>query len=512
VSDVPWLTLIGVAPLVGAAVVAAVPKGREVLAKQLALAVSLLVLGLVVAMALQFDTGASVPYQFVERHAWIDQFNVFYALGVSGISLVLIALLATLVPVAILADWHIPDTGKHRPQTFFALFLALEGVVVFVFAATDLFLFYVAFEVMLFPVYFLIGLFGGAQRTYAAVKFLLYGLFGGLILLAGVIGLYVVSARELGQGTFDIAALAGLPMDSTVEKWLFVAFFFAFAVKAPMVPVHTWLPDATAAGTPGTNSLLVGVLDKVGTFGMITLVLPIFPAASQWAAPVVVALAVLSVIYAGLVAIGQNDMNRLVAYVSVSHFGVIVLGIFAFTQLGGSGSTFYMVAHGLSAAALFLTVGYLARRRGSALITDFGGVARVAPMVAGVLLVAGLSSLAMPGMAGFVGELTSLVGAYARWPLAAVLAVIGIVLSAVYILQMYRRVAQGPRTDNVRDFPDLIPREAWAIAPVLALTIALGVYPQAVFAPVNPAVQRVLSVVDAPDVSPSVPATEGAQP
>jgi len=276
--------------------------------------------------------------------------------------------------------------------------------------------------------------------------------------------------------------------------------------------VHTWLPDATAAGTPGTNSLLVGVLDKVGTFGMITLVLPIFPAASQWAAPVVVALAVLSVIYAGLVAIGQNDMNRLVAYVSVSHFGVIVLGIFAFTQLGGSGSTFYMVAHGLSAAALVLTVGYLARRRGSALITDFGGVARVAPMVAGVLLVAGLSSLAMPGMAGFVGELTSLVGAYARWPLAAVLAVIGIVLSAVYILQMYRRVAQGPRTDNVKDFPDLIPREAWAIAPVLALTIALGVYPQAVFAPVNPAVQRVLSVVDAPDVSPSVPATEGAQP
>ena len=505
-NDFPWLTTLGVVPLVGAAVVAAVPKGREVLAKQLALAFSLVALVIVVVMALQFDANSSAPFQFVESHTWIAQFGISYAVGVDGIALVLLALLASLVPVVILAGWHDADAGRHRVQTFFALFLALEASVVFVFAATDLFLFYVAFEVMLIPVYFLIGLYGGAQRTYAAVKFLLYSLLGGLILLAGLISLYVVSARELGQGTFDVTALAGLDIDPTTQKWLFAAFFFAFAVKAPMFPVHTWLPDATAAGTPGTNTLVVGVLDKVGTFGMIRLCLPLFPDASQWAAPFVVILAVVSVIYAGLVAIGQTDMNRLVAYVSVSHFGVIVLGIFAFTTLGGSGSTFYMVAHGLSAAALFLTVGFLVRRRGSAQIGHYGGVARVAPLLAGVLLVAGLSSLAMPGLAGFVGELTSLVGAYPRWPVAAVIAVLGIVLSALYILQMYKRVAQGPETENVKGLVDLLPREAWAVAPILALTIVAGVFPQPIFNVVNPAVERVLEQVGAPPIEPSVPA------
>ncbi|MFZ0324762.1 MAG: NADH-quinone oxidoreductase subunit M [Actinomycetes bacterium] len=522
-NDFPWLSTLGLLPFVGAAVVAFVPKGRETLAKQIALGFSLVVLAVTVAMALQFDASASAPFQFVESHVWIKQFGISYALGVDGIALVLIALLTSLVPVVILAGWHDADTGRHSVQTYFALFLALEGTVVFVFATTDLFLFYVAFEVMLLPVYFLIGMFGGAQRTYAAVKFLLYSLFGGLILLAGLISLYVISAQQLPHGTFDVTALAGLSIDPTTQKWLFAAFFFAFAVKAPMFPVHTWLPDAAAAGTPGTNTLVVGVLDKVGTFGMIRLCLPLFPDASQWAAPFVVALAAFSVVYAGLVAIGQTDMNRIVAYVSVSHFGVIVLGIFAFTTLGGSGSTFYMVAHGLSAAALFLIVGFLVRRRGSAQIGDFGGVARVAPMLAGVFLAAGLSSLAMPGMAGFVGELTSLVGSFPRWPGAAVVSVLGIVLSALYILQMYKRVAQGPKTDQVSSFVDLGPREAWVVAPVLALTIALGVFPQPIFDVVNPAVDRILEQVSAPVIEPSVSAlstalstpasgTEGAQP
>lgn len=510
-STFPWLTTIAVVPLVGAAIVAAVPKGREVLAKQIALVVSLLVLVLTIAMATQYDTSSDAAYQFTELHSWIPAFHVDYALGVNGVSLVLIALLATLVPFAILSDWHAADTGKHRTQTFFALFLALEGIVIVVFAATDLFLFYVAFEVMLLPVYFLIGMFGGAQRTYAAVKFLLYSLLGGLILLIGIIGVYVVSGNTLGTPTFELTQLVGMPISTGTERWLFVAFMFAFAVKAPMFPVHTWLPDAAAAGTPGTNSLLVGVLDKVGTYGMLVLVLPLFPHATQWAAPVVVTLAVISVVYAGLVAIGQNNMNRLVSYVSVSHFGVIVLGVFAFTQLGDSGSTMYMVAHGLSAAALFIAIGFLVRRRGSANISDFGGVARIAPVLAGVLLMAGLSSLALPGMAGFVGELTSLVGSYPRWPVAAVIAVIGIVLSAVYILQMYRRVAQGPLTDNVKGFVDLVPREAWALVPVLVLTIVLGVFPQPIFAPVNPTVEKILTVVDAPAKDPTVPASQGAQ-
>ncbi len=353
-------------------------------------------------------------------------------------------------------------------------------------------------------------MFCGAQRGYAAVKFLLYSLLGGLILLVGVISLYVVSVRELGEGTFNVVSLTGLSMDPTTQRWLFVAFFIAFAVKAPMFPVHTWLPDAAAAGTPGTNTLLVGVLDKVGTFAMIRLCLPLFPDASQWAAPFVVTLAVVSIVYAGLLAIGQTDMNRLVAYTSVSHFGVIVLGVFSFTQLADSGATVYMFAHGLSAAALFLTVGYLIRRRGSANISSFGGVARVAPILAGVFLIAGLSSLSLPGMASFVGELTTLVGAYPRWSAAAVIAVIGIVLSAIYVLNMYRRVAQGPETENVKGFADLVPREAWALAPVVALTIVFGFFPQPLFDVINPAVDRTLEIVGAPPLEPAVPADLGA--
>jgi NADH-quinone oxidoreductase subunit M len=515
VTDFPWLTTLGVVPLVGALVVAFLPAGRERLAKQLALAVSLVALAITVGMALAFDPHSTQAFQFVEQHEWIQQFGISYQVGVDGIALVLIALLAALTPVVIVASWRDADDTDHRPQSMFALFLALEGVVVFVFAATDLFLFYVAFEVMLIPVYFLIGMFGGAQRSYAAVKFLLYSLLGGLVLLVGVVALYVVSINQLGTGTFDLTSLIGMPIAQNTQRWLFVAFFFAFAVKAPMVPFHTWLPDAAAAGTPGTNTLLVGVLDKVGTFGMIRLCLPLFPDASRWAAPVVVTLAVVSLLYAALVAIGQSDMNRLVAYTSVSHFGVIVLGVFAFTQLGDSGSVFYMVAHGLSAAALFLTAGYLIRRRGSAQIDAYGGVARVAPVLAGVFLLAGLATLSLPGMASFVGELTTLVGSYQRWPAAAVVSVLGIVLAAVYVLYMYKRVAQGEKTDAVAGFKDLSAREAWAVGPILAVTVLLGFFPQPIFTIVNPAVTRTLQVVGltdpVPTVSGSSAGNEGAQ-
>jgi NADH-quinone oxidoreductase subunit M len=518
VTDFPWLTTLGVVPLVGALVVAFVPAGREQLAKLLALGFSLLALVITVGMALAFDPHSTQAFQFVEQHVWIQQFGISYQVGVDGIALVLIALLAALTPVVIIASWHDADDADgagHRPQSMFALFLALEGVVVFVFAATDLFLFYVAFEVMLIPVYFLIGLFGGPQRSYAAVKFLLYSLLGGLVLLVGVVALYVASINQLGTGTFDLTSLIGMPIAQNTQRWLFVAFFFAFAVKAPMVPFHTWLPDAAAAGTPGTNTLLVGVLDKVGTFGMIRLCLPLFPDASRWAAPAVVTLAVISLLYAALVAIGQSDMNRLVAYTSVSHFGVIVLGVFAFTQLGDSGSVFYMVAHGLSAAALFLTAGYLIRRRGSAQIDAYGGVARVAPWLAGVFLIAGLATLSLPGLASFVGELTTLVGSYPRWPVAAVISVFGIVLAAVYVLYMYKRVAQGEKTENVAGFRDLSAREAWAIGPIIAVTVLLGFFPQPVFTIVNPAVTRTLQVVGLSEPAPTVPGPstgdEGAQ-
>jgi NADH-quinone oxidoreductase subunit M len=505
VTDFPVLTVLGVLPFVAALAVAALPQGRELLAKQITLIVTLVMLGLTVAMALAFDPDSAEPFQFVEKTPWIERFGISYAVGVDGIALVLIAMAMSLAPVVVLAGWNdADDNERHRPQTYFALMLALLGCIVFVFAATDLFLFYVAFEVMLIPVYFLIGMFGRGQRTYAAVKFLLYSLLGGLLLLAALIGLYVVSARELGAGTFDWTLLAGMPIDVDTQKILFAGFFFAFAVKAPMFPVHTWLPDAAASATPATSTLLVGVLDKVATFAMLRLVLPIFPDASEWAAPFVVVLAVVSIVYGALVAIGQTDMNRLIAYTSVSHFGFIILGIFAFTEIAGSGSMIYMVAHGLSTAALFLVAGFLVKRRGSSLIPSFGGVQRVAPVLAGLFLFAGLSGLAMPGMASFVGELTVLIGSYQRWPVAAVIAVIGIVLSALYILIMYQRVAHGPITENVKGMVDAVPREVIAIAPIIALTLAVGVFPKPVFDVVNPAIDRTLDFVNVDPVEPEV--------
>lgn len=509
-DDFPVLTVLGVLPFAGALVVAAIPRGRELLAKQIALFVTLVMLALTVAMALAFEPDAVEPFQFVEKTPWIEQFGISYALGVDGIALVLIAMAVALGPVVILSGWNDADENeRHRPQTYFALLLALMGCIIYVFAATDLFLFYVAFEVMLVPVYFLIGMFGRGQRTYAAVKFLLYSLFGGLLLLAALIGLYVVSAQELGTGTFDWTLLAGMPIDPDVQKLLFAGFFFAFAIKAPMVPLHTWLPDATASGTPATSTLLVGVLDKVATFAMLRLVIPIFPDASEWAAPFVVTLAVVSIVYGALVAIGQTDMYRLIAYASVSHFGFIILGVFAFTEIGGSGSVVYMVAHGLSTAALFVVAGYLVKRRGSSLIPSFGGAQRVAPILAGFFLFAGLSSLAMPGMASFVGELTVLIGSYQRWPVAAAIAVIGIVLSSLYVLIMYQRVATGPVTENVKGMRDALPREVVAFAPIIALTIAVGVFPKPVFDVVNPAIERTYSFLNVELVEPTVPDVDG---
>lgn len=508
-SDFPWLTALAAAPLLGSVAVASMPSSRQLLAKQVALATSLVVMAMTVAMALSFDADSQGTFQFVEHAVWIERFGISYGLGVDGIALVLIAMAVVLVPIVILAGWHdADDHPRHRAQSYFALILALEAAIVIVFAATDLFLFYVAFEVMLVPVYFLIGMFGRGQRTYAAVKFLLYSLFGGLLLLAALIGLYVVSVRELGQGTFDWTLLTSMDIDPGTQKVLFAGFFFAFAVKAPMVPVHTWLPDASASATPATSTLLVGVLDKVGTFGMLRLCLPIFPDAARWAAPFVVTLAVVSIIYGALIAIGQTDMSRLIAYTSVSHFGFIVLGVFAFTVIGDSGSTVYMVAHGLSTASLFLILGFLASRKGSTLISSYGGVQRVAPLLAGFFLFAGLSSLAMPGFASFVGELTVLIGSYQRWPLVAAIAVIGIVLSALYILIMYQRVSHGPVRENVRDLRDLVPREVVSFVPLIVLTLAIGIFPKPLFDVINPAVERTLSYVDAAPTEPDVPSSD----
>jgi NADH-quinone oxidoreductase subunit M len=502
VTNFPWLTTLAAIPLVGSVVVAALPKGRELLAKQVALAVSLVALAVTVAMSVQFDPNAKAMFQFSEIHQWIPQFGVSYAVGVDGIALVLIALAAVLTPVCILASWHDVDHASRSVNSYFALLLVLETFMIGVFAATDVFLFYVLFEAMLVPMYFIIGGYGGAQRSYAAVKFLLYSLFGGLLMLAAVIGLFVVSKG--GDHAFLFQNLVGMHITPNTEKLLFIGFFSAFAIKAPLWPVHTWLPDAAAEAPPGGAVLLVAVLDKVGTFGMLRLCLPLFPNASRWATPVVITLAVISIIYGALLAIGQTDLKRLIAYTSVSHFGFIVMGIFAMTRQGQSGSTLYMVNHGFSTAALFLIAGFLISRRGSRLIADYGGVQRVAPLLAGTFLLAGLSSLALPGLSSFVSEFLVLVGTFTRYEAAAVIGTVGIILASLYILLMYQRTMTGEPNEGTAKLRDLTLRETWVVVPLLAIIIGLGVYPNVLLDVINPAVSRTMTQIGQHDPPPVV--------
>lgn len=498
------LTTLMLVPLIGAIAVFALPAGRDLLAKQVALAVALITAGLAITIGVNMDS-TDGGLQFVEKYSWIRSFGISWAVGVDGISAVLIVMATILVPLVIIAGWNdVESIERGTVKGYFSLILLLEVFMIGVFAATDLFLFYVFFEAMLIPVYFLIGRFGGPQRAYAAMKFLLYSLVGGLFMLASLIGLYVASGRELGQGTFDFVALTGLNMDPGTQKMLFLGFFFAFAVKAPMVPFHTWLPDAAAESTPGTATLLVGVLDKVGTFGMIRFLLPIFPEASKYYTPVIITLAVVSIFYGALLAIGQTDMMRLVAFSSVSHFGFIVMGIFAMTSQGLSGSTLYMVNHGFSTGALFLVVGFLVARRRSKRIEDFGGVQKIAPVLAGVFLIAGLSSLALPGLSSFVSEFMVLVGTFSVYQTAAIIATFGIVLAAVYILWLYQRTMTGVAGQEVTaTVTEISRRELVAIVPILAIIIALGFFPQAALRIINPAISQVQTYVGTSDSAPS---------
>lgn len=506
-TSTPWLTILLVLPLVAAAVVAALPSSQAETVKRVALVGSLVPLALVAYLGLNFDqtSDGGSTFQFIEARSWIPAFGVHYALGVDGVALALIAMSAVLVPAAMLAGWNdVEERGSGSVKEYFAWMLVLESLIFGVFAATDVFLFYVFFEAMLIPVYFLIGRFGGPRRVYAAVKFFLYSLLGGLVMLASLIGLYVVSGEQLSAPSFSLFDLVNLDLAPGTEKWLFMGFFLAFAIKAPLVPVHTWLPDAAEQGTPATTTLLVGVLDKVGTFGMLHLCLPMFPHASRWFAPTVLVLGVAGVIYGAIVAIGQHDMRRLIAYTSVSHFGFIAIGVFVMTTLGQSGASFYMVSHGFSTAALLLIAGFLISRRGSARIEDFGGMQKVAPILAGTFLLAGLSALALPGMSSFVSEFMVLQGAFLRHPVIAIIATLGIVLAAVYVLHMYRRVMTGSVSDSVAHLSDLRGREVAAVAPLLAVILALGFFPQPVLNLVNSTSSWVMEHVGVSDPQPTV--------
>ncbi|AXK33041.1 NADH-quinone oxidoreductase subunit M [Streptomyces armeniacus] len=532
----PLLTVTAVVPAAGAIATAAVPAARRVAAKWLALSVSLVTVVLAAVVLVRFDPGGD-RYQLTESRPWIADFGVRYELGVDGIGAVLMALTALLVPFIILAGWHDADEpaaeeGGDKPgrrwrptQGFFALILAVEAMVIISFLATDVFLFYIFFEAMLIPMYFLIGGFGdrahehgeeeaSRQRSYAAVKFLLYNLAGGLIMLAAVIGLYAVTADQLGEGTFSLQAITearangDLDMATNTERLLFLGFFFAFAVKAPLWPLHTWLPNAMGESTAPVAVLITAVVDKVGTFAMLRFCLGLFPEASEWATPVVLVLALISIIYGALLAVGQRDIKRLIAYASISHFGFIILGVFAMTSQGQGGATLYMVNHGLSTAALMLVAGFLISRRGSRLIADYGGVQKVAPVLAGTFLIGGLATLSLPGLAPFISEFLVLVGTFSRYPVIGIIAAATIVLAALYVLVLYQRTMTGPVKDGVRGMPDLRVRELAVVTPLIALLIFLGVFPKPLTDIVNPAVEHSLSDVEKHDPAPDVEAAK----
>ena len=510
-TGMPWLTVLWAVPMVGAAVVILLPSAARHLAKYLALGLSVAVLVIAVALAIGFDP-AGAQYQFVEDHQWIPSFGTGYILGVDGIALALVVLTAVLVPILIVAGWNDGGDQARSTHTYLALTLAVEGMVLISLVALDVLLFYVFFEAMLIPLYFLIGGFGGEHRSKAAVKFLLYNLFGGLIMLAAVIGLYVATANSAAfdGGTFDfraiVAAVANgqLGIDPAVLNALFLGFMFAFAVKAPLWPFHRWLPDAAVESTPATAVLMMAVVDKVGTFGMLRYCLQLFPDASMTFRPLIITLAVIGIVYGAIVAIGQTDVMRLIAYTSISHFGFIILGIFVMTSQGQSGATLYMVNHGISTAALFLIAGFLVSRRGSRVIADFGGVQKVAPILAGTFLVAGLATLSLPGLAPFISEFLVLIGTFTRYPAFAVFAASALVLSAIYILWAYQRMMTGPVKSGNEKLGDLVPRELFAVVPLIAILLVLGMYPKPALDLINPAVGHTLTTIDQHDPAPRV--------
>ena len=511
----PVLTVLWAVPMIGAVVVMLIPAAARQLSKYIALATSFVVLAISAWLAIKFDPSGK-QYQFVEDHAWIPSFGTGYILGIDGIALALIVLTAVLVPILIVAGWNDADEQEglrgRSTHTYLALTLAVEGMVLISLVALDVLLFYVFFEAMLIPMYFLIGGFGGENRSKAAVKFLLYNLFGGLIMLAAVIGLYVAVANSdaFAAGTFDFRAIVtavadgSLKINPGVVNALFGGFMFAFAIKAPLWPFHRWLPDAAVEATPATAVLMMAVVDKVGTFGMLRYCLQLFPDASMTFRPLIITLAVIGIVYGAIVAIGQTDVMRLISYTSISHFGFIILGIFVMTSQGQAGSTLYMVNHGISTAALFLIAGFLVSRKGSRLIADYGGVQKVAPILAGTFLVAGLATLSLPGLAPFISEFLVLIGTFTRYPVFTVFAATGLVLSAIYMLLMYQRMMTGPvnaRTEGVRD---LRPRELFVVVPLIAILIALGVYPKPALSIIDPAVGHTLTTIDQHDPAPRV--------
>ena len=486
------LSLIVFLPLVGALAVLLVPNRDEngaPLIRQLGLVVSLAVFALTLLLWSRFD-GASSEFQFVETAAWIPAFGITYHLGVDGISLLLVVLTGFLTPIALLSSWESIEK-KTKEFTFFIL--ALEAAMVGVFVSLDMFLFYVFWDAMLIPMYFLIGIWGYDRRIYAAIKFMLYTMAGSVLMLVAIIGLAWLHSASTGSYSFDYQQLLAMPIAPATQYWFFLAFALAFAIKVPLFPFHTWLPDAHVEAPTAGSVILAGVLLKMGTYGLIRFAFPLFPEAAAYFAPFIAILAVIGIIYGALVAMVQPDMKKLVAYSSVSHLGFVVLGICAMNLNGMQGAVYQMVAHGVSTGGLFLIVGMLSDRRHTRLIAEYGGLKGVVPRLTAAFLVITLASIGLPGLNGFIGEFLVLLGTF-RWePRFAVFAATGVILSAVYMLWMVQRVYYGEVSNPKNErLADLSLREWVVILPVLAMAILMGVLPSIFLQPTAASVEKVV--------------------
>ena len=485
------LTALLVWPLIAAAIVLLVPAPR---AKYVALLASLVEFGLSVPLWWQFAPDGGM--QFVADAAWIAPWGIHYTVGVDGISLFLVLLTTFLVPLSVLGSW---SYITKREPAFYALLLVLTTGMVGVFVALDLFLFYVMWEVMLIPMYFIIGVWGGENRLYAAIKFFIYTFFGSLLMLVAILVLYFHAGRATGIYSFGYTHLLSNAKDlGSLAWWLFGAFFLAFAIKVPIFPFHTWLPDAHVEAPTAGSVILAGILLKMGTYGFLRFALPFFPAValSQTVQMVIVTLSLIGIIYGGLVAMVQPDFKKLIAYSSVAHLGFVMLGIWALTLQSVQGALLIMINHGISTGALFFLVGMIYERRHSRLIDAYGGIARVVPVFATILTVVSLSSIGLPGTNGFVGEFLVLLGAFRTYPVATALATTGVIIAAAYLLWALQRILFNPLDKHENEkLPDLTPRELAVLIPLLACIVWIGVYPKPFLTRMEPAARQLIEQV-----------------
>ena len=469
-----YLSLVLFLPLLGAFLLAVVPGGAKA-HRNFALGVSGATFLLSLRLWFDFDVHAN-GMQFVERFHWIQSLGIRYAIGVDGLSLMLILLTTFLSTIAILASFN---SISERTRSYYACLLALETGMLGVFMAFDLFFFYVFWEVMLIPMALLIGIWGGKRRVYAAIKFFLYTMAGSVLMLVAIIATVLIHRQATGTLTFDLFQLYSTPIARTAQMWLFAAFAVAFAIKVPLFPFHTWLPDAHVEAPTAGSVILAGVLLKMGTYGFLRYCLPMFPEAVLAFSPWILGLSVIGIIYGALVAMVQPDIKKLVAYSSVSHMGFVMLGIFSLNFQGLQGGVIQMINHGLSTGALFLLVGMIYDRRHTREISEFGGLTKVMPVYAVFFMITTLSSIGLPGLNGFVGEFLVILGAFQTARPFAIIGTLGVILSAVYMLWMYQRVMFGAVTkEENRKLVDLSPREWAVMVPVLILIIWIGVHPR----------------------------------